>query len=76
MALFWMIATVVILASSLLTIAWEAFKAVILTDEDSSPVEDNRSDANGFKPDNPFYSKLGTINPAFQAMLEKGNEDW
>ena len=45
MALFWMVATVVILASFLFMIIWELFKAMARPDEDSSPVEKQQTQA-------------------------------
>jgi H+/Cl- antiporter ClcA len=45
MALFWMVATVVILASFLLMIIWEAFKAMARPNGNSSPVENQQTQA-------------------------------
>ena len=71
MALFCMVATVVILASFLLTIIGKVFKATDRPDGDSSPVIDNRPDGNGYKPGDFFYSKPGTMNPALVSMWEE-----
>jgi hypothetical protein len=45
MALFWMVATVVILASFLLMIIWKLFKAMARSDGNSSPVENQQTQA-------------------------------
>ena len=79
MALFWMVATVVILASFLLMIIWELFKAMARPDENSSPVDnhprnDEGHDANGYLPGSPYYSKPGSINPMLIELWDSDNK--
>ena len=79
MALFCMVATVVILTSFLLMIFGEVFKAMAHANDDSNDVldEDNRPDANGYKSGDVYYSKPGAgLNPMLADLWEKSNETW
>jgi hypothetical protein len=79
MALFWMVATVVILASFLLMIIGEVFKAMAHTDDgsDDAPAKDDR-DKEGL-----YYSKngyMGYLNLYTAEAMDKADrandDDW